>query len=141
MPLYCCHCGSMWNSNNFTINTKPPQPLNSHIKKLMKIDRREPWKLNNRQKKKLRKYFDSTSKIVCIFVLSLFLCIGHIAFDSPYFKIYVFVCVKRKEKESLIYFSINTLLYVYLFYVYHSIFLQSKKRSCNKIYLKNLVLH
>ncbi|CAL1289931.1 unnamed protein product [Larinioides sclopetarius] len=60
---YCKYCGSLWSYMNHKIRIHPIPSPNRHIKKLFKLEREEPWKLNNRQKKKLKKYRESTNKI------------------------------------------------------------------------------
>ncbi|KAG8200348.1 hypothetical protein JTE90_028530 [Oedothorax gibbosus] len=61
---YCNHCGNLWQPGNHHVRVCPPSSKNNHIKKLLKWEAENPWRLNNRQKKKLRKFNESTSKIV-----------------------------------------------------------------------------
>ncbi|GBM45403.1 hypothetical protein AVEN_74980-1 [Araneus ventricosus] len=60
---YCKYCGCLWSYLNHKIRIQPIPPPNCHIKKLLKWEKEQPWKLNNRQKKKLKKYRESTNKI------------------------------------------------------------------------------
>jgi len=61
---FCNYCGSLWSPENFRVKIQPPPSKNNHIKKLLKWDALQPWKLNNCQRKKLLKFKESTSKIV-----------------------------------------------------------------------------
>ncbi|XP_071038347.1 UPF0711 protein C18orf21 homolog isoform X2 [Parasteatoda tepidariorum] len=61
----CCeHCGSLWSPTNHKVKIQPAAKRNNHIKKLLRWETEQPWKLNNHQKKKLLKYRESSTKIV-----------------------------------------------------------------------------
>ncbi|KFM69752.1 hypothetical protein X975_14693, partial [Stegodyphus mimosarum] len=62
--LFCNHCGSLWSSENHRVHIQAPSFPNRHIKKLLRYERDSPWKLNNHQKRKLRKFKEATSKII-----------------------------------------------------------------------------
>lgn len=71
--LYCHHCGSVWNLENSNVGVQARPRRNRHIKFLQKLETSQPWKLNNKQKQKLKKFYESTSKIVSILVI--FFCV------------------------------------------------------------------
>ncbi|XP_055941418.1 UPF0711 protein C18orf21 homolog [Argiope bruennichi] len=61
---YCKYCGSLFKHLNHKVRIQPIPSPNRHIKKLIKWEKEQPWKLNNQQKKKLKKYRNSTNKII-----------------------------------------------------------------------------
>lgn len=63
-PTWCTHCGSLWAPENYKVRVKARPRLNCQIKKLLTYEKKKPWKLTLRQKKKLRSYKNSTTKIV-----------------------------------------------------------------------------
>ncbi|XP_035229020.1 UPF0711 protein C18orf21 homolog isoform X2 [Stegodyphus dumicola] len=62
--LFCNHCGSLWSPENHRVRIRAPSFPNRHIRKLLQYERDSPWKLNNHQKRKLRKFKEATSKII-----------------------------------------------------------------------------
>lgn len=60
---YCKYCGSLWIPGNHKVQIQPIQS-NRYMKKLLKREEKQPWRLNNQQKKKLRKLKNSTNKII-----------------------------------------------------------------------------
>ncbi|GFR31946.1 hypothetical protein TNCT_320401 [Trichonephila clavata] len=61
---FCKYCGSIWTPGNHKVKIQPIPPPNCHIKKLLKIEEQNPWKLNLRQRRKLKTFRKSTNKIV-----------------------------------------------------------------------------
>ncbi|GIY36449.1 uncharacterized protein CDAR_561291 [Caerostris darwini] len=61
---YCKHCGSLWIPGNHKIRIQSVPHPNAHIKKLLKWEQEESWKLNTQQKKKLKKFRETTNKII-----------------------------------------------------------------------------
>ncbi|GFU49180.1 uncharacterized protein NPIL_261631 [Nephila pilipes] len=61
---YCKYCGCIWNPTNHKVRIHPIPSPNCHLKKLLKLEEEYPWRLNNKQKKKLKKFKRSTNKII-----------------------------------------------------------------------------
>ncbi|GFW17691.1 hypothetical protein TNCV_2652481 [Trichonephila clavipes] len=61
---YCKYCGSVRTPGNHTVKIQPIPPPNCHIKKLLKCEEQNPWRLNLRQRRKLKQFRQSTNKII-----------------------------------------------------------------------------
>ncbi|GFY67450.1 hypothetical protein TNIN_322541 [Trichonephila inaurata madagascariensis] len=61
---YCKYCGSVWTPGNHKVKIQPIPPPNCHIKKLLKCEEQNRWRLNLQQKRKLKQFRQSTNKII-----------------------------------------------------------------------------